>query len=568
MQTRGRAAVVAIGLMVLLAGCGHKESSAGGEVAGGTWTPAGVTEVNGVPASAIKSAIAQRLDGKPPAPIDQDGWKHVGRLYNAYGRIPLWLGEGGLDKNRATALTDALLAAPQDGLNTDAYPTGSLARALATLKQNDHPTAEQYADADVLLTAAYAALGEDLLTGQVDPKSLSQDWHIDPQEEHVDSALARAFRSDALDKALAQMRPQDPAYGRLQRELQRFRQIVARGGWPTIPDGDALKPGDTASASRLAALRTRLSAEGLQLPAASTVAGGRAVYDRALAGAVAQYQTLHSIVVDSIVGGETLQSLNLSATYRTEQIAANLERFRWLPRTLGSRYIQVNVPAFELQAFDGGKPVLQMKVIVGQEYEDKKTPVFADSMEYVVFRPYWLITPDIQAKETEPRIAADPTYMAKNDLEYYDDHGQRRIRQLPGAHNSLGLIKFIFPNDFNIYLHDTPEDELFDKDVRAYSHGCIRVEKPAQLAHFVLGWPIDRIEQQMHSGPNDHRVGLPHPVPVYIVYFTTFVADGRLHFGNDLYSRDADLTKAVAAGALPSPGAVQAIEALKRIAQR
>jgi len=582
----GAAAVAAIGLALALAGCGKKHTAAdtttaAGEV-GGTWTPAGATSVNGVPAEAIKSEIQQRLAAKPPAPLESDTWGHVGRLYKAYGNIPLWLGDGGLDKDRATALTDALLAAPQDALDTDKYPVGALAKALVALKETKHPTAAQYAEADVLLTSAYAALGEDLLTGQIEPKNMSQDWHIDPGEDHVDSALARSFRSDALDKALARMRPQDEGYAALQKELDRWRGIAAKG-WPTVPAGPKLKPGESADAARLDALRGRLAAEGIEVPPASASPGapsgsatstetatrtGRASYDRGLAGAVAEYQKRHGIGVDSILGDETVASLNLSATYRLQQIAANLERYRWLPRTLGSRYILVNVPAFQLTAYDDGKPALQMKVIVGQEYEDKKTPVFSDSMEYVVFRPYWLITPQIQEKEIAPKIAADPNYMAANDLEYYSDHGQQRIRQLPGPKNSLGLIKFMFPNDFNIYLHDTPEGELFKKDVRAFSHGCIRLEKPAELAEFVLGWPMDKIESQMHDGPNNHTVGLPHKIPVYITYFTTYVADGQLYFGNDLYSRDDELTTAVARGAQPSRDAVQAIEALRRIAAR
>jgi murein L,D-transpeptidase YcbB/YkuD len=289
------------------------------------------------------------------------------------------------------------------------------------------------------------------------------------------------------------------------------------------------------------------------------------VYDAGLAAGVAQFQARHGIVVDSALGSETVNSMNVPAAYRLGQIAANLERHRWLPRSLGTRYILVNVPAFQLTAYDNGKKALEMKVIVGQEYEDKATPVFADSMETVVFRPYWNITPDIQAKETEPKIAADPGYMARNNLEYFTDGGARRIRQKPGAENSLGLVKFLFPNDFNIYLHDTPEKELFDKDVRAFSHGCIRVQQPVQLASWVLGWDESRV-REAEQGQDNNSVKLPHKIPVYIDYATAYVKDGQLYFGNDLYHRDDQLVKAMAEGALPSPRAVQALEALKRIA--
>jgi murein L,D-transpeptidase YcbB/YkuD len=266
-------------------------------------------------------------------------------------------------------------------------------------------------------------------------------------------------------------------------------------------------------------------------------------------------------------GGETQEAMNLPAQYRLGQIAANLERYRWMPRTLGTRYIIVNVPQFFLHAFDSGQQVLDMKVIVGQEYQDKATPVFSDSMEYVVFRPYWNVTPDIAAKEIFPKEEANPGYLAANNMEVYNDHGRQAIRQLPGPKNSLGLVKFMFPNDFNIYLHDTPNDELFDKDVRAFSHGCIRVEKPAELAEWVLGWSPDKVQQAMHDGPNDHTVKLPRKIPVYIVYFTTFVENGELHFGNDLYDRDSPLVNALQNVAMPSPATIQAQKELRELAR-
>jgi murein L,D-transpeptidase YcbB/YkuD len=293
----------------------------------------------------------------------------------------------------------------------------------------------------------------------------------------------------------------------------------------------------------------------------------RAVYDQSLAAAVAQFQARHGIVVDSMLGKETLESMNVPATYRLAQIAANLERYRWMPRDLGTRYILVNVPQFYLHAYDSGQKVLDMKVIVGQEYEEKATPVFSDSMEFVVFRPYWNVTPNIAEKEIFPKEASNPGYLAANDMEVYNDHGRRAVRQLPGPKNSLGLVKFMFPNDFNIYLHDTPQGELFNKDVRAFSHGCIRLQHPDSLAQFVLGWPIDSVHHEMHDGPDDHRVTLKRKIPVYIVYFTTYARDGQLYFGNDLYDRDSKLVHQVQDVATKSPETTQAIQALRELAK-
>ena len=204
-----------------------------------------------------------------------------------------------------------------------------------------------------------------------------------------------------------------------------------------------------------------------------------------------------------------------------------------------------------------------MKVIVGKDYVDKATPVFSDSMEYVVFRPFWNVTPDIAAKEVFPK---GPEYLAANDMEVYNDHGRQAVRQRPGPKNSLGLVKFMFPNDYNIYLHDTPNGELFKKDIRAFSHGCIRIEKPAELAQWVLGWPEDRVRQAM-DGQDNRQVSLPKKIPVYIVYFTTFVSDGQLFFGNDLYDRDSKLVMEVEKAAEPSAEALQARDALRAMAK-
>jgi murein L,D-transpeptidase YcbB/YkuD len=541
------------------------------------WAPESVTTVRGVPGDSLRAAIARRLAGPAPTPLSAGAWKRTADLYGKYAGSPLWLDEQGVRGARTAALLEAIAAADSDALVLSSYPLGALGRALAVARSTTKPTADALADADVLLTASYAALGGDYLTGQVDPRSMSQDWHIQPREAEVDSALVDVIRSEDLVKAIAQLRPQELDYDALRQQLQRFRAIVKAGGWKRVPVGPSLKPGMVDSASRLNALYDRLRVEGLVAadaprPAvptpADTLMPDGVLYDDALAGAVAHFQATHGIAVDSILGPGTVEALNVSADYRLGQIAANLERYRWLPRTLGSRYIIVNVPAFRFAAYDSGQLALEMKVIVGAEYKDKNTPTFADMMEYVVFRPYWNVTPDIQEKELEPKIAADPTYMDSNDYEYWKDGSRTAIRQKPGPKNSLGLVKFIFPNDFNIYLHDTPARSLFEKDVRAFSHGCIRVEKPAELAQWVLGWSADSVQSAMENEPNNKTVRIKRKIPVFIVYFTTFMQDDELHFGPDLYSRDDKLIAAVSGGATPSEEAVQAASALRQIASQ
>jgi murein L,D-transpeptidase YcbB/YkuD len=239
----------------------------------------------------------------------------------------------------------------------------------------------------------------------------------------------------------------------------------------------------------------------------------------------------------------TFAALNVTADERAQQIATNMERHRWLPRALGQRYVYVNVPAFRLDAFDSGRRVLTMRVVVGAEYDGHSTPVFADSMRYVVFRPYWKPTETILKTEILPKLKTDTTFLVRNEMEYGYERGDKVLRQRPGPHNSLGLVKFLFPNDYNIYLHDTNEKELFDQVTRAVSHGCIRLEKPAKLAEYVLGWPADSVKASMDSGPNNRSVTVENKVPVYIVYFTAYDRDGRLYFADDVYHRDVDLLK-------------------------
>jgi murein L,D-transpeptidase YcbB/YkuD len=541
----------------------------------------------GVPVEQVLSAVQQRLAAQPPSPVTEDQWKHVKTLYKTFPSGPLWLDDKGVAEPRAGDLLRTLASADSDALRLDKYPVVVVTSALTTIEQNEHPTADQLAEADVALTSAYVALGENMLTGEIQPAGLSQDWHIRTQEERIDSALALTLREDALGPGLTRMRPQDEGYDSLRRELGRMREIVARGGWPEVPAGHQLKAGDSDSPARLDALRQRLRVEGylsdsngavVATPDTTTTSARDssaarpkpatrkgAVYDKALSAAVEAFQAHHGINVDGMLGEETVKSMNLPATYRAAQIAANLERYRWLPRNLGSRYILVNVPEFKLQAYDAGQKQLEMKVIVGAEYEDRATPVFSDSMEFVIFRPYWNVTDQIAEKEYWPKIRSDPGLLDRENMEVVNDHGKQRIRQRPGPKNALGLVKFMFPNDFNIYLHDTPNGGLFDKDIRAFSHGCIRVEKPTELAEFALGWPADKVQAAM-NGSNNQTVKLPRKIPVYILYFTAFVRDGELHFGNDLYLRDEQLTTEMTSAAIPSAESVRAAQILRQMA--
>ncbi|MEO7363264.1 MAG: L,D-transpeptidase family protein, partial [Gemmatimonadaceae bacterium] len=289
------------------------------------------------------------------------------------------------------------------------------------------------------------------------------------------------------------------------------------------------------------------------------------IYDSVLSEAVLAYQRRHALAEDAVIGPATRRSMNRSASDRIRQIAANLERHRWLPRDRGDRYLIVNVPAFTLRAFDAGREVLSMNVVVGAEYGGRSTPVFSDSMAYVVFRPYWNVPASIAANELYPKQRSDGGYFARNGYETVRASWGSYVRQKPGGTNALGLVKFIFPNDFAIYLHDTPSQGLFSERIRAASHGCIRVAHPDALAHFVLGWDLDSIQAAMHTGPNDRRVNLDAKLPVYIVYLTAYANDGKVQFADDIYNRDAAVMRAVGAGAFPTDNARRAVNALDRV---
>ena len=527
--------------LLLSAGCGD-----------GKYSPQSVGRVLGVDSAALHSAIATRIGSEDrPAWVTTSRWQKVRMAYERFGNSPLWLEQRGVQE-RATALLEAIRRAPDHALDTAAYPVSAIERVVDAKRLTDSASAGTLADADVLLTSAYVAYAADMIAGQVDPKTVSQAWYIPTTPAELDSAIIRGIELADMRASLAAMAPQGAEYEALKTAYARYRRVAAAGGWPTIEQNR-----DSATA---AALHARLAAE-FEFDATeaaravdSTVDAGffdnrhmnRPARDEHISELVRELQRRHGIEPSGRLNDATLAALNVSAADRAQQVGANLERHRWLPRQLGNRYIYVNVPSFVLTAYDsGGQPALEMKVVVGEEYEGKVTPVFSDSMEVVVFRPYWNVTPQIQREEIGPKVARDPGYLARNNMEYWSDKGVTRIRQKPGEKNSLGLVKFLFPNNFNIYLHDTPAKALFQQSDRAASHGCIRVEKPAELAEWVLGWPPEKVQEWMHAERDNRGVRVPNKIPVYIVYFTVYTRDGELYFGGDVYGRDEKLKEAV-----------------------
>jgi L,D-transpeptidase YcbB len=541
------AVLLALSLSVVADGCLGKKKRP-------RYVPGAAAKVLNVEMEAIPPAILARVDsGSRPEWVTKDAWSRVASIYKSYKNAPLWMEEGGA-KERATALLEAIRSAPEHGLDTSEYPLAALEQVVNEKRITDTASARTIADADVMLTSAYVAYASDMLIGQVDPKKVSQSWYTGSGVKERDSSLVSALQEGDMKEALARMAPQDPEYAALKTALARYREIVASGGFPPITDG-------MPEADLLAAVHARHVPEMADSSKDSSdvsdihiarhdsiaaVASAKRAARSPLAAELVRFQLHHGLVATGRLDKETLTALNIPAETRVEQLVANMERHRWLPRTLGSRYIYVNVPSFRLDAFDSGQKKLSMRVVVGAEYEGRTTPTFSDSMEVAVFRPYWNVTPDIQRNEIGPKAANNPGWLVSQNMEYWKDGGETRIRQRPGEKNSLGLVKFLFPNSFNIYLHDTPAKSLFALDDRAASHGCIRVERPAELAQWVLGWDAGRVEAAMH-GADNRTVRLPQKIPVYIVYFTAYVRDGELMFADDVYGRDDALRRQIAA---------------------
>ncbi|MGA7305129.1 MAG: L,D-transpeptidase family protein [Rhodothermales bacterium] len=480
----------------------------------------------------------------------------TGRFYASHDYGLAWMNNGELSPHARSLLTD-LCRPDRDGLEVAAARPASLTSALD--QYAEEPSDTTTAELDFQLTAAFMRYSDQFLGGRVDPEKVSSEVYIKPPRIPLDSVLTDLLSRPAPKSFAPAMLPGYREYERLEQALVHYREISDEGGWPAIDEGHLLKPKDTDG--RVPTLRRRLAFTG---DMDEDLVEDDSLYDTKVQAALAHFQRRHGLEIDSLLGPATLKALNVPVEDRIRQIELSLEHWRWLPRRLGERYVIVNIPAFEIEAYDHGEPILTMKTVVGAEMDSKRTPVFSDLMEYVVFRPYWYVPEDIVRREIVPHIEKDASYLKDHGYEVIDadnkiidprrvdldeiEDGTYRVRQLPGRGNSLGLVKFVLPNRHNIYLHDTPADYLFDKTERDFSHGCIRLEDPVRFAEFILGpqgWSTADIESAMEG--ERQVVNLETPVPVYIVYLSAFVAkDGTVSFRDDIYGFDAALDRTLA----------------------
>jgi murein L,D-transpeptidase YcbB/YkuD len=441
-----------------------------------------------------------------------------------------------------------------DGLDPADYHVDEIERVYAAISRGQTPTARQLAAIELLFSDSLIRLAYHQLYGRVDPASLDPQWNFDRRPlgadplQNMQDAIDSPSLADFAEKVYARR----PLYRQLRDALQQHRQIEAKGGWPASPAGPTLKAGMTDD--RVAVISRRLMVTGDLDSAMSSAAN---VYSDTLAAGVKAFQARHGLEPDGVIGPATLAALNVPVETRTDQLRVNLERARWVMDGLGKDFVIVNIAGYRAYLVNDGAIVWDTKVQVGKSYH--QSPVFRDEMTYVVMNPTWTVPYSIATKEMLPRIQGDPDYFMTRTFDVRNRAGENvnpdsidwsqlsrgnfpyTFVQRPGPANALGRIKFIFPNEYAVYLHDTPSKSLFGRAERAFSHGCIRTQNPFDLAERLLapvGWDRARIDAQIES-KETRTVHLAEPLPVLLLYWTADIGpNGEYFFYNDVYERD------------------------------
>ncbi len=493
-------------------------------------------------------------------------------LYESRGWRPIWF-----DGDRPAALQAQLIPAidlaAEHGLDPEHYHRERIRQLLAAASRSGRLDQAARVDLELLASDALLTLGSHLAYGRVDPESIDPDWLIEREPPALYERLVSISQGQELElrPLLEALTPDYPAYRTLVARLALQRQIADNivnnnGSWDTIPGGALLRPGDRDP--RLVEIRQRLQLLGDFDPEAETPADPQ-LYDPDLQQAVLHFQERHGLGRDGVIGPRTLAALNVTPQQRIEQLRANLERWRWLPQSLGEEYILVNIAGFDMQVVSNGSTVMQQRVMVGRPY--RRTPVFTGRMTYLVLNPSWEVPHRLAAQDQLPKIRADRNYLDQMGFTVLRGWGANevvvdpdtvdwqslsarnfpfRLRQSPGPNNALGDVKFMFPNRHNVYLHDTPARGLFAQEDRALSSGCIRVEDPDALTRWLLLERArvvsdERLSSIMASG-QETTVRLNRPLPVHLLYWTAWVDErDRVQYRQDIYQRDQRLIDAL-----------------------
>ena len=513
------------------------------------------------------SISAQTVEIAPSAPVTQqvkslvDATPQAVRadarnLYAPMGYRLVWI-RNSRPSAQALAVIDLFEHADAKGLNPLDYDGGRWQPRLATLSGD-----AALAEFEVAMTASLLRYVSDVAFGRVDPRSVRFDLDVESKKFYLPQTVWQIANANDPAAAIAQLEPQHAEYKNLLTALGMWRTIAADPANDVpLPVVTKLSPKDTYDALPQLAAKLRTFGD---LAAGAQIDGNR--YEGAIVDAVKQFQSRHGLDADGVISKKTFAALNVPASRRVQQIELALERWRWTPQTDGPS-ILVNIPEFRLRARDA-EGELTMRVVVGKA-SSSRTPVFGGAIKHVVFRPYWNVPPGIQRGEFVPKLEKDRGYLARNGYEIVDGNGrslgssvsddtlrrlrslQLQVRQKPGNSNALGLVKFLFPNDNNVYLHDTPSQSTFALARRDASHGCIRLAEPAALAawalrHQTTEWTPEKVQAAMKGDRNDQYVRLERPITVTIHYATAVARDnGQVDFFEDIYGHDVQLTAAL-----------------------
>jgi murein L,D-transpeptidase YcbB/YkuD len=478
---------------------------------------------------------------------------------------PVWVTKNWLN-SKAEVFIKTIVEADREGLDSAIYHRDDILTLLTDVELNsvlDAFEPEKLAELELLLTDAFFSFGFHLSEGMVEPNSNNFDWHIKKPKRNLLKILKTSLFKERLEELVDILQPHHSGYLKLKSALLKYEKIKKSGGWYEVPVGSKIRKGDTGE--RIVALRSRLIISG---DLADSKNGNEEYFDEALEDGIKNFQARNGLKIDGVVGSNTLSVLNISVEDRIEQIKLNMERWRWLPQDLGKRYILVNTANFELDIIENGQTVTSTRAIVGKK--KRPTPALSRKITYMELNPYWNIPHKIATNDILPCIKKDPNYLTDKSIRIFENwnDGAKKInpesidwdtvtkgnfsyklRQDPANSNALGRIKFIFPNEFSIYLHDTPARELFNKTKRTFSSGCIRIEKPMELAAYLLTdnskWTYEKLTAAVNSRKT-RAILLSDPINIHILYWTAWVdKDGIVNFRDDIYGRDRRLNIAI-----------------------
>ena len=500
----------------------------------------------------LSSLIKQRIiEWRSPSKINVRGERIyaavlVESFYKGRTYLPAWSQNGLMVQ--VEPLIRAVEDAYGDGLTPDYYHLSLIRSLVEKVGQELAPDPILLSDLDILLTDAFLALGCHLSAGCVNPVTIETEWFAKSLKVDVSAVLEQALNKKQIREALMGLRPQKDIYDRLRLALAWYRVLLSKGEWQLISTGPSLKKGS--KSDRVVELRKRLTASGDLPTDEGTVSD---VFDEKVEQSVIVFQKRHGLEIDGVVGRNTFNALNVPLKQRIRQMELNMERLRWILGNIEERFIVVNIANFQLDVIENDKSILSMKVVVGKPYQ--RTPIFTSKMTYIVINPAWNIPDSIARKEILKKIEKNPNYLAEQNIKVLEEvKGSRkglpyRFRQEPGPLNPLGTIKFMFPNEYDVYLHDTSAKRLFSENVRTFSHGCTRIEKPLELAEYLFRddprWSRKELVAAIEKG-TEQTVMIPHPVNVHFLYLTAWVDEsGSVQFRNDVYGRDKSLDDAL-----------------------